>query len=245
VPALGEAQAKSRGCHAVLSALEAKLEAAGKAELARQAALSELAAAEAEAGTLREAQLVLGPLGAQRRLAQGALGKIEEEANFVLSACGVPLSLKVSWEREGKDPADECPKCGRAFAATTKEKACLECGEPRGKNRIQRLDVQLSSVSGAAKALGGLSAAFGASAWLRRERDSQWGTSLLDEPLAACDKRIRQQVGTQLREMLGFAGFRQAFVVSHDAQSVSALPGRILVTGTGEGENVRSRIEVA
>ena len=244
-PSLEAAQAKSRGCRAVLSALEAKVEAARKAALAREAALGELSAAEAEAGTFREAQAVLGPQGAQRRLAEGALGKIEAEANFVLGACGVPLSLRVSWEREGKDPAAECPKCGLAFSPSAREKVCRECGEPRGKNRIQRLDVAMSNVSGAAEALGGLSAAFGASAWLRRQRDSQWGAAMLDEPLAACDKRVRQQVGTQLREMLGFAGFGQAFVVSHDAMSVSALPGRILVTGRGEGENVRSRIEVA
>jgi hypothetical protein len=213
--------------------------------VAREAAVlveleDELTTLEKRAAVLREARAILGKGGAQRRLAEWALGDVEQEANLVLSGCGVDLSLKLTWEREGKGVADDCPRCGRAFAASTKEKACQECGEPRGKNRIQRLDVNLSRVSGAAKDLGGVATALGAARWLRSERGSAWATAMLDEIGSACDKKNRRLVGGQLGQMLAMAGFRQAFVVSHDARSVSSLPGRILVTGVGE----HSKVEV-
>jgi DNA repair exonuclease SbcCD ATPase subunit len=237
---LEEVTAKCYRTRASLRELEAVIAAMAKDVDERRNLGYELGLLEKDAATLREAQAILGKSGAQRRIAEGALSQIEALANDTLAACGVDLTVSLIWEREGKGIADECPKCGRAFSASAKEKACVECGEPRGKNRVQRLEVGLSRVSGAAKDLGGLAVALGASRWLREGRGFQWGTCMLDEVTSALDKKNRRAVGQHLRQMVEAAGFRQALVVSHSPDAVSALPGRIVVTGDAK----RSWVEV-
>lgn len=195
---------------------------------------------EEKLATQREALVVLGRNGAQRRVAEGALAEIEDGANAMLGDIGVALSLKLAWSREGQGPAKICEACGNPFPSSAKVKTCSRCGADRGLLTVHRLGVDLSNRSGAAEDLAGGALQLSASAWLRAERASGWGTVYIDEPFAAMDKSLRLSFARGLLGMLtGKFGFEQGFVISHTADTVALLPGRIEVVSDGKWAKVR------
>ena len=178
---------------------------------------------------------------APRVLAEGTLGRISADANRVLAEADVSLSFSVSWEREGRDPADACEACGAAFPKSARVKACETCGEPRGLKKIRRMDYEFSDRSGAAEDFVGLAMSLSAGSWLRGERGSSFGMALLDEPCAQMDRCHRRLMSAHLPRMLAAARIEQALVVSHDPSSVASLPGRIVIRRAGKW----ARVEVA
>lgn len=201
----------------------------------------EVRALEVEHAVCLEAAAIFGRSGAQRRLAEGVLGSIAGRANRMLASAGVELSMAVEWERDGKGLADDCSSCGAAFPSSAKVKKCASCGEARGGKRVQRLDVELSSRSGAAEDLAGLALSLSAGAWLRGDRGSPWSAVFLDEPWSQLDKAHRRIASQHVPALLAASHVRQAFVISHDPASVASLPGRIAVTSDGTW----SRVSVA
>jgi DNA repair exonuclease SbcCD ATPase subunit len=193
---------------------------------------------EKSLGVYREAAVIFGKRGAQRRVAEGALGQIETEANDALKACGVQLEVEVRWSREGKGLASACDACGNPFPASTKVKNCERCGVARGPKLENKLEIGLSDRSGAAEDLAGANVQLAASRWLREDRGTAWSTALLDEPFGALDASHRKAFASHLVTMLGHSGFDQAFVVAHHASVLDALPGRILITSDGKWSKV-------
>lgn len=210
-------------------------------ELSRslQAARARLAVAEATATPLREASAILGPMGAQRRAAEGSLADIELGANERLSRWGVDLSVGVRWDREGRSGmAKACATCGEPFPKSERVKACGRCGEERGPHIIQKLEYELSDRSGAADDIAGIAIRLAASEWLRRERGAEWAVALIDEPLGQLDASHRKAIGQKLPEMLR-EEFEQSFVIAHHAATLDSLPGRIEIVGGDNGSTVR------
>jgi len=190
--------------------------------------------------TYREASVVFGKQGAQRRVAEGALGEIEDGANGMLRESGMDLSVAVRWSREGSGLARACDACGNPFPASVKVKVCSRCHAGRGPLLINKLDFALSDRSGAAEDLGGVALQLSASAWLRGERGSLWETALLDEPFGQLDGANRKALGRHLAALLaGRYGFSQALVVAHSPDVLGALPGRIEIEGGPTGSTVR------
>lgn len=182
----------------------------------------------------REALVVFGRNGAQRRVAEGALAEIEDGANAMLRDCGVDLSVRVLWSREGSGLAKACDACGHPFPTSVKVKQCQRCGAERGPLLVNKLDVELSDRSGAAEDLAGAGLQLAASAWLRADRLAAWSVAVLDEPLGSLDAAHRRSFGAHLAGMLRSAyGFEQSFVIAHHAVALDALPGRILVEHDG------------
>lgn len=189
---------------------------------------------EDKASSLREALVLLGPTGAQRRIAEGSLAKIEQGANTLLGSSHIPLSVRMEWSREGGDIAKTCAQCGAPFPKSAKVKLCAKCGAARGQNIINKLEVALSNWSGAATDLGGAAIQLSASAWLRRKRGSPWSVAVLDEPFGSLDTAKRRAFAAHLASMLaGEYGFAQSFIIAHHAAVLDALPGRIEITSDG------------
>lgn len=186
-------------------------------------------------GTHRESIVIFGKKGAQRKVAEGAIATIEENANEVLRASGTDLTVEVRWAREGKGLATSCDACGHPFPTSVKVKNCERCGHPRGPRLESKLDVVLSKASdGAAADLAGAGFQLAASRWLREARGTTWSTALLDEPFGALDAAHRRTFAAHLTAMLsGAYGFEQAFVVAHHASVLDALPGRIEIVSDG------------
>jgi DNA repair exonuclease SbcCD ATPase subunit len=205
----------------------------------RAVCAQELSVIDAELDVHRAALTILGRNGAQRRVAEGALAAIGNDANALLAECGVDLTVGLSWAREGQGLAKHCEQCGVPFPASAKAKACGSCGAERGPHLVQRLEVELSDRSGAAEDLAGIALQLAASSWLRASRGSAWGTLLLDEPVAQFDRAHRKRFSQHLGKMLAHAGVEQALVVAHDAAVLESLPGRILVTRDGGWSSAR------
>ncbi len=212
---------------------------AGLAELAEIDKTREKLAARQEeigleVGTYREAIVIFGKRGAQRRVAEGALGQIESGANEVLRSCGADIEVEVRWSREGSGPASACDSCGHPFPSSVKVKNCERCGAVRGPKLENKLEIVLSRQSGAAEDLAGAGVQLAASRWLREARGTSWSTALLDEPFGALDAAHRKGFAAHLTAMLsGAYGFEQAFVVAHHASVLDALPGRIEIVSDG------------
>lgn len=185
--------------------------------------------------TFREAAVIFGKRGAQKRVAEGALQQIEDDANEMLRSSGANLSIKAQWSREGKGLATACDACGNPFPSSAKVKHCERCGTARGPKLENKLDIALSDWSGAAEDLAGAGMQLAASRWLREERGCTWSTALLDEPFGALDAAHRKGFASHLTAMLsGRYGFEQAFVVAHHASILDALPGRIEIISDGK-----------
>ena len=156
-----------------------------RARLARHAALAQrLATLTEQAAKLapavrvaRASAAVLGPEGAQRRIAERAVQTIERTANADLAAAGIGLTLAVRWGRETQQPARQCPQCGTAFPASARVKTCESCLAPRGLAVKPELRFRLSNVSGAAEDLAGLALRCSAFKWLRQRREAQWSVA--------------------------------------------------------------------
>lgn len=249
-----EAFAESRGATPATPEEEA-LDAALEPALRRlQQRLAELEALEREGARLA----ALVPSEAQRRLvetrvmaaragarifkraartvAETSLAAITSGANRLLSDVGVDLSLNAAWAREGKDPALTCEECGAPFPKSAKVKECARCGAKRGPKLMERLDIELSNVSGAADDLAGVALRLALGAWLRRRRGALWSTTCIDEPFGSLDAAHRRQLSNHLATLLGAQhGFVQAFVVAHDRAICDSLPHRVELVGTKEG----------
>ena len=214
------------------------LEAAGlERDLARfdelAARLEELRAEQVDIrerlAIARQAAWIFGRDGAQKRAAEQALAVIEHGANARLRQCEIDLTVSVRWGRTHSSKlAEQCEGCGGALPASKRVKECPDCGAERGPKVIPRLDVALSDRSGAADDIGGMAFQLSASDWLRTERDTRWGLACIDEAVAQCDARHRQQIGSHLATMLS-GSFRQALVVSHDRAFTDMMPGRIII----------------
>lgn len=255
IEAAGEASARPREeLRAALDRAQGEVVELRTEHEALRRAAEELAGAEVEIDKL-DAQLarlrteqelaraslaVLGKQGAQRRLAEGALGDIEAGANDLLSGSSIPLSVSVRWSREGSGLAQFCDACGLAFPASAKVKACTRCNAARGPNVVNRLEVELSDRSGAAEDLAGAAVQLSASAWLRADRGSAWEVAMIDEPFAHCDKANRRAFATYLATFLSRRlAIAQSFIISHTPDTVSMIPGRIEVVREGEWSRVR------
>lgn len=212
----------------------------------RQRALAEeagvaAAALEPEVASLREACQVLGPSGAQRRLAEGFLWRVEAAAGRFLAGAGVDARPRFSWQRELDDLADACARCGSPFPSSRKVRTCQACGAERGRKVEQKLRCRVEPKSGGADDLAGLAVRFSAGAWLKARRGSSWSVACLDEVLAHVDQHGKRGVARQLLADLGAAfGVEQVFVSAHDPHVLDSMPRRIRVS---RGE-LGSRLEV-
>jgi len=171
----------------------------------------------------------------QRRVAERALDQIGGRSGSMMHEAGIDLTVKVQWEREGKNYARACELCGAPFPASAKAKTCAECGAERGMNVVQKLEFILSNRSGAADDLAGVALQLAAGAWLLHARSSPWACAMLDEPLAACDKTNRRALAGQLIRLLGAGTWRQALVISHSPDIIDIYPGRIEVVVARDG----------
>jgi hypothetical protein len=184
----------------------------------------------------REALLILGPAGAQRRVAEGMLGEIERGANDLLAESGIDLSVAFQWARPTQQPAEHCAQCGSPFPATRTVKACVTCGAQRGPKLEHKFRAVAFPRSGGAEDLVGLAVRLAAAAWLRRARGSSWAIACLDEPFGALDLHNRHAVARHLASMLGARyGVEQAFVTAHDAGLLAAFPHRIKIVAGPNG----------
>lgn len=176
--------------------------------------------------TLREAVAVFR--AAQRSIAEATMGEIEAEANGLLRAVAVDLTIALSWAREARGLAETCDQCGSPYPSSQRVKSCTSCGAKRGPKQVEELTIELSDRSGALDDLAGIAFRLAARAWLCRERGVRWGVVALDEPLASLDAANRRAVAVHVAAMLR-RQCSQAFLVSHDAGATNVLPGRIVV----------------
>ncbi len=190
-------------------------------------------------GTIRthqEALAVVGRLGAQREVAEGALARIERGANTLLTDSGIDLQVAVRWAREGRGLATHCESCGSAFPTSQRVKTCDICGATRGPKLVEKLDIRPSNYSGAADDIAGLAFQLAASSWLRVKRSASWASACIDEPFASLDKANSRALSTHLHTLIrGNYAFDQGFLVAHDAQAMESLPARIQIYGGAEG----------
>jgi hypothetical protein len=172
---------------------------------------------------------IFGRNGAQRRMAESALEEIQDRACDMMSAAGIPLQVTVRWSREGSGVAATCAACGEAFPRSEKVKVCARCGQDRGANLVNRLEIEPSAQSGGARDLCGIFVQLAAAAWLVEDREARCAIAMLDEPLAALDRAMRQAVSSHLVSILRETGVAQAFVIGHDRAALDALPARIVI----------------
>lgn len=233
-------QARGRAAEARAQVLLAGTDA--KRGVALRAALlvaeEEVAILKVHVGLLRQAVQVFGKGGAQRRVAEDALSDIEATANSLLGACGMDLTVEVTWGREGKDLADNCDQCGAPFGTSQRVKVCGRCAAPRGQKITNRLDLELSDKSGAAEDLAGWAFQFAAGAWLRRDRGSAWGVAVMDEPFGSLDEANRKQLAGHLPALLSECGFSQAFVIAHHGGIMYAMSHRVEIVAGPTGSKV-------
>jgi DNA repair exonuclease SbcCD ATPase subunit len=183
--------------------------------------------------TYREAGVIFGKQGAQRRVAESALQEIQRDANNMLAECGIQLEVDVSWSREGSGFAKTCDACGHPFPASAKVKTCEKCNAPRGANLVNKLDIVLSEQSGAAEDLAGTSVQLSAASWLRAHRGVRWSTALIDEPFGQLDRPNRRALSQYLSRVLTrLGGYEQALVISHTSDT-DAFPGLIEIINDG------------
>lgn len=227
--ALEEARAELRSVEGILRDLRAAQDAVAEARARREEHLEEARRLDVAVRTAAAAAAIFGKAGAQRRLAEDPLSEIEGRACAMLSRVGSPLRVRVAWSREGSGVAAACGACGEPFPRSEKVKACARCGADRGPNVVHRLEIEPSAQSGGARDLAGIFVQLAAAAWLVEDRESRWGTALLDEPLAALDAHHRRAIAAHLPALLRESGVGQAFVIGHDRAALDALPGRILV----------------
>jgi hypothetical protein len=236
---MAEGRAELRDAEARVAALEGARQAAGEARAKGDAARAEAEALERAVRTAAAAAAIFGKGGAQRRLAEGALGEIEGQANELLGECEIPLSVRVQWAREGSGVAASCSACGEPFPRSEKAKVCARCGAERGPNIVHSLSIDPSAQSGGARDLAGIFVQLAAAAWLVADRDAEWGCALLDEPTATLDSFNRRALSAHFSQILSRVGCTQALVISHSSDAMQGLPGRIEVVSDGQWSTAR------
>jgi DNA repair exonuclease SbcCD ATPase subunit len=219
---------------------KARIDQLAQIKAKREGLDERMVALRAKVALTREALIVFGKQGAQRKVAEGALNVFEQDANASLRESGIDLSIGVRWSREGSSPARACDVCGSPFPASAKVKVCMRCQAARGLQQVNKLEFIMSDKSGAAEDLAGINVTLAASVWLRRERGSTWETVMLDEPYGQLDVHNRKAMGRHLAALLaGRYGFTQAFVVAHSPDVLEALPGRLEVVRRGKGSTIQ------
>jgi DNA repair exonuclease SbcCD ATPase subunit len=216
------------------------LETTRKAEIGMREIDAVIEKARAEIEVLQAVAQVFGRNGAQKVAAKSILSEIEGGANDAIAECGIDLSVELTWGEQGEGLAKECSKCGAAFPTSAKVKECARCGNERGANMMQRLDVRLSERSGAAEDIAGMAVQLAASGWLRRTRGATWDTAMIDEPFAQLDAYHRKSLAKHFSSMLsGRYGFRQAIVIAHHPEVTFAFPGRIEIEWANDCASLR------
>lgn len=194
----------------------------------------------AEVKILSVVQKALGPTGIAQRIAATQLVALEERANAMLAGTG--LSFAFGWERETKDPAPTCFECGHVFKGKSM-KPCPSCDTPRAMKRSDELEILVDdgsgevedarAKSGGARVLVASAIRLAGGAMLRELKGSRVAWSIVDEPFGPLDAENREALARTFAGMLGSVGLEQAFVVSHDAALLDALPARIVVRREG------------
>lgn len=208
-----------------------------------------LATIEAAERDARIAQLVargLGGSGIPARIAQVSLHSLEARANALLSGLG--LSFSLTWERELVDPAPACDQCGHVYEKRTRARECPSCGAPRPRKKSDELDVlvddgsgeieDVRAKSGGAKVLVASAIRLAGGMMLRERRGSPLEVAFVDEPFGELDLENRDALARTFAGLLSSVGLEQAFVVSHDAQLLAAMPARIVVTRDGSSSRM-------
>lgn len=199
-----------------------------------------LADIEEQLAIHREAAVVFGRNGAQRRASEEALAEIESDANEALSEEGIDLQMSIQWGREAsKGLATACQACGNPFPKSQKEKTCQRCGAERGPKIVERLDLELSDRSGAADDLVGFVFTLSAAAWLRRERECAWSCVMIDEPFGSLDAANKRSVAGNVASMLRQRfGFSQAFIIAHEQAVMDAMPAKVQIVASKQGSRI-------
>jgi DNA repair exonuclease SbcCD ATPase subunit len=210
-----------------------------EAEAREAAARVEAERLEREVRTAAAAVAIFGKGGAQRRLAEVALGEIEEGANALLAQAGLPFQVAVRWSREGSGMAATCGACGEAFPRSEKVKTCHRCGTDRGPQIVHKLEIEPSAQSGGARDIVGIFVQLAAADWLATDRQSRWATAMIDEPTAKLDAANRRALASHLPSVLRSVGCEQSIIIAHHASVLDALPGRIEVVSEGGWSKVR------
>lgn len=231
---------RSNDLFAKLAVYERSIAAIEKARGERLRLAQQLSAIEVAITTEREAKAIVGRNGAQRRIAEASLTQIEKGANQMLQDCAIDLQVAVQWSREGTTIASACEECGHPFPKTQRVKHCERCSAPRGMNIINKLNIELSNVSGAAKDLAGAAFQLSASRWMRTHRKARWSVAVLDEPFGQLDVANRKAFSQHLAALLRSRyGFEQSFTVAHHSAVLDALPGRIEIESDGKRSTIK------
>lgn len=210
------------------------------AERAVERLRKEVEGLDAAAETARLAASILDQ--ARRSVAETGVSQIVGTANNALAEAGADIRVEARWEREADGLADACGSCGAAMPKSQRVKACASCGADRGQKSVRRLDFVLTPRSGGLEDLAGFVIQLAAWAYIREVRQLDWSTAVLDEVGAGLDAVNRRVLGTHLVRMLGSKiGARQAFVVSHHAATLDALPARIIVKRGPGGSSLEVR----
>lgn len=191
---------------------------------------------ESPVATARVVTEILSRQKAQRLVAESALLRIEAAANASLADAGIALRVKTSWARPTKELEEQCGECGLAFPRSKAVLSCERCGAARSAKLDERLDLELSNRSGGAEDLAGWAYTLAAGAHMRAARSSPWTVGYFDEPFGALDVAHSRRLA---RYIAADRTFAQVFVVAHDAALMTAMPGRILITGSATGSTVR------
>jgi DNA repair exonuclease SbcCD ATPase subunit len=200
----------------------------GTAEAAK--AEQRLLEIEQEMSVLQAAAVVLGRQGAQRVIAERVLQGIVLSGNAKLHDCMIDLEFNITWAREGKGLSDVCTSCGFPLPASQRVKRCPRCDAERGNKTIDKSDILFSDRSGAAEDIIGGVIRLEAGSWFKRDRGSQWGVLLIDEPFGALDEANRDAFTRLLLSACTLdQGNPQAFVVAHHNDVMSTMPAMIRV----------------
>jgi DNA repair exonuclease SbcCD ATPase subunit len=202
-----------------------------------------LAASERRARIANMVARAMAPSGIPARIAALALLDLEERANALLSGTG--LSFNLAWERETQEPTPVCYECGFAYKGK-RDKSCPSCNAARPPKRSDELEIlvddgsggELEDVrtkSGGAKVLVAAAIRLAGGMMLRERYASPVAWALVDEPFGPLDAENRETLARTFAGMLSSVGLEQAFVVSHDATLLDALPARIVIERRGDG----------
>ncbi len=183
----------------------------------------------------------MGATGIPAKIAASEIHALEERALGLLEGTG--LSFELAWERLTADPAAMCDECGYTFKGK-RDKACPSCKATRGQKRRDELDIlvtdgsgkveDVSAKSGGAKVLVASAIRLAGGMMLREVNGSSIGFAFVDEPFGALDAENRDNLAKTFGSMLGSVGLEQAFIVSHDASLLDAMPARVLIIRDGE-----------
>lgn len=241
-------RAVERETYAGLQAMDRELTRYQEAETWIRETATELEAVSAEIRAANLALRAVGASGIPAAIAETALDSLEERANALLSGTG--LSFAFGWDRATKTVAPVCDACGYAYRGT-RDKSCPACDEPRGMKRSDELEIlvndgtaepeDVKAKSGGARVLVAASIRLAAGLMIRERRGARATFAAVDEPFGALDAENRETLARTFAGMLSAVGLEQAFVVSHDAALLDALPARIEITRTGDLSRVEMR----